>query len=214
MNTAPIDSQIANTSAEFFDSMYRREADPWNFAASPYEQSRYQATIAALGHRRYTRAFEPGCSIGVLTQRLADICETVEAIEISPAAVEQARTRCQSQPNVHITAAALPDYVPDPPLDLIVLSEIGYYFREEDLRALATGLIRSLTPGGTLLAVHWLGHSPDHILSGDQVHETLLALPDLNHDLAERHPSPGSQAGFRLDCWTRAGTPCPVNPSS
>jgi trans-aconitate methyltransferase len=182
----------------FFERMYRQDPDPWNFALSEYEQARYNATMAALGNRRYDRAFEPGCSIGVLTQRLATICAAIEAIDISTTAVEKGKERCREYPHVRISAAALGDYVPEPELDLIVLSEIGYYFLPYNLRVLATRLIGGLQRNGTLLAVHWLGQSPDHTLSGDEVHEILLALPGLTHELSERH------RGFRLDRWRRA----------
>ena len=47
----------STTSTEFFEQKYRENPDPWDFAASEYERSRYEATIAALGTRRYQRAF-------------------------------------------------------------------------------------------------------------------------------------------------------------
>ena len=54
--------------------------------------------------------------------------------------------------------------------DLVVLSEIGYYFEPDGLAALRTGRLGSLEPGGTLMAVHWRGQSDVHVLSGDTVH--------------------------------------------
>jgi 16S rRNA A1518/A1519 N6-dimethyltransferase RsmA/KsgA/DIM1 with predicted DNA glycosylase/AP lyase activity len=62
---------------------------------SKYELGRYETTIRALGGRRFARAFEPGCPIGVLTERLAKICDHVEAMDISPTAVRQAQERCR-----------------------------------------------------------------------------------------------------------------------
>jgi hypothetical protein len=49
-----------------------------------------------------------------------------------------------------------------------------------------------------LLAVHWLGTSKDHVLTGDQVHSMLRALPGLVLDLSERREE------FRLDRWVKA----------
>ena len=186
------------SSASFFERMYREQADPWEFASSQYEQGRYQAICIALEHRRYHRAFEPGCSIGVLTARLAAICDTVEACDLSATAVRQARERCQSMSNVAITCGGVPAAIPNGHFDLIVLSEIGYYFDEMGLLAVMHALLAHLSTGGTLLAAHWLGSSKDHALSGDSVHERIRSIDGLAHEYAER------QAGFRLDRWLRA----------
>jgi len=185
------------TSADFFDEKYRQQADPWNFAGSPYEQNRYDAIFANLAHRRYEVAFEPGCSIGVLTARLATICRRVRAMDISPTAVQHALKRCRNLPNVEITCGSLPRFLPREPLDLVVLSEIGYYLPEDQLESVGAALVQRLSPQGVLLAVHWLGYSEDHLLSGDRVHEVLHGLSGLIHQHAERH------AGFRLDRWVR-----------
>jgi SAM-dependent methyltransferase len=185
------------TSREFFEKKYRGGADPWGFASSSYELRRYGAILAALSGRRYARALEPGCSIGVLTAGLAGLCDQVEASDISPSAVEQARTRCASLKNVHLTCGSLEDAVPGGEFDLIVLSEIGYYFEEAQLAEIAEGLRGRLVRGGTLLAAHWLGRSQDHVLSGDRVHEVLTRLTGMQWELAERYE------GFRLDRWSK-----------
>ncbi len=185
------------SSAAFFETKYSQSADPWSFAASPYEQGRYHATLAALAHRRYRRAFEPGCSVGVLTEQLARLCDAVEAIDFAPSAVAAARRRCAALPQVQITCDDLAARLPLSGFDLVVLSEIGYYFEPDIWRALSAAVVDSLPPGATLLAVHWLGHSDDHRMSGDTVHEILLALDGLRLEQAERHP------GFRLERWSR-----------
>jgi SAM-dependent methyltransferase len=185
------------TSAEFFEGMYRTAADPWNFATSEYEQRRYAATIAALGERRYRRAFEPGCSVGELTAQLSGRCERVDAMDISATAVERARERCQGLENVDILCGDIPRLTPSGMFDLIVLSEIGYYFEELELRMIVESLLRQLERGGVLLAVHWLGSSKDHVLSGDRVHEVLESLDGLVVTCSDRH------AGFRLERWER-----------
>ena len=186
-------------SQSFFETKYRERADPWNFASSAYEQSRYEAILRSLGHRRYQRAFEPGCSIGVLTARLAGICESVQAMDISPSAVQNACIRCKDLANVEITCGAIPDLLPSGCFDLIVFSEIGYYLDEAQLQTVGTILAGRLEANGIFLAAHWLGSSPDHILSGDRVHEILGGLEGLSLEHSERH------AEFRLDRWVR---PC------
>jgi SAM-dependent methyltransferase len=187
----------STTSAEFFDHKYRENPDPWDFARSEYEQSRYDAIVAALGDRQYQRAFEPGCSVGELTYRLAERCALVDAMDISALAIDRAKYRCRELPNVAFHVGGLPHQIPEGEFDLIVFSEIGYYFEEASLQELGNILVRRMRTSGTLLAAHWLGTSKDHVLSGDRVNEILSGLPGLRLDHSERH------VGFRLDRWAR-----------
>ncbi len=178
-----------------FEALYRRTADPWNFGASPYERDRYARTLAALSRERYGAAFEPGCSVGVLTAQLALRCDALLATDVAPTAVAQARRRCAGLSNVELRCEALDEHLPPRRFDLVVFSEIGYYFGPERLLRLIRALPSRLGPGGEFVAVHWLGHSPDHALHGDDVHALLLANLELRHRHAER------RAGFRLDTW-------------
>lgn len=187
----------STTSAEFFEQKYREQADPWNFARSEYERSRYDAIIAALGERRYERAFEPGCSVGELTWRLAALCGHIDAMDISATAIDHAKRRCSGLPNVDLQVGGLPHQIPDGAFNLIVFSEIGYYFDEARLQELGKSLENRIPSSGTLLAAHWLGTSKDHVLSGDRVHEVLGGLDGLRLGYSERHE------GFRLDRWER-----------
>jgi hypothetical protein len=185
----------STTSRAFFEQKYKRNADPWEFSSSSYELGRYDAIINALSFRRYRRAFEPACSVGVLTEQLAIICYRVDATDISSTAVEQATQRCTLRLNVIIKQGALPADVPAGTFDLIVFSEVGYYFRKPQLGSLIDQLMGSLESGGVFLAAHWLGASPDHILDGNEVHQIISSTKGLIHDHAEHHP------GFRLDRW-------------
>jgi SAM-dependent methyltransferase len=185
------------TSAEFFEAKYREQADPWDFARSEYELQRYDATIAALGNRRFAKAFEPGCSVGVLTERLAAMCAEVEAIDFSETAVAEAAKRCAHLSGVKVQCISLPDRMPVIGFDLMVLSEIGYYFTPDEWQDVSSRIISDMDAGATLLAVHWLGHSDDHCMNGEQVHEILSANERLSLEHSERHSQ------FRLDRWTR-----------
>lgn len=185
----------STTSRAFFEEKYKGSEDPWRFASSSYELGRYDAIINALSFRHYRRAFEPACSIGVLTEQLAIICDRVDATDISSTAVEQALHRCQLLPNVIIKQGALPADIPAGTFDLIVFSEVGYYFKKPELRSLIGQLMGSLESGGIFLAAHWLGASPDHILNGNEVHQIISSTKGLIHDHPEHHP------GFRLDRW-------------
>lgn len=183
------------SSAGFFEEKYRRNADPWNFATSAYEQERYAATVTALAHRRYREAYEPGCSIGVFTEKLAEICDQVTACDFSQTAVQEARQRCKFKGNVALACAPLSAEMVPEDCDLLVLSEIGYYFSEHEWMNMVRELIDRLGSGATVLAVHWLGHSADHQISGDRVHQVLESVHNLRHDFSERREY------FRIDRW-------------
>jgi SAM-dependent methyltransferase len=180
-----------------FEARYRAAADPWNYRYSSYERRKYQLTITSLARARYGNCFEPGCSIGELTAKLAARCDRLFALDVSATAVHRARSRCRELRHVHIECVDLRTASLPGPFDLIVLSEIAYYFAPNILAALAARLGQALAPGGELLAVHWLGESADHVLHADEAHRVLhqaLALPQIH---AARHP------GFRVDSWLK-----------
>ena len=186
------------SSPAFFEAMYRANPDPWRFADDPYERARYNAIVAAVPARRFRLAFEPGCSVGELTALLAPRCDRYVATEISPTAVERARRRCAHLSHVEVHVASVADSIPTDPVDLAVLSEIGYYFDERSLASILVSLHDGLTDDAVVVGCHWLGSSPDHTLSGDRVHQVLAS---------ELGP-PASQSRddrFRLDIW-RLGT--------
>ena len=63
----------------YFDRMYADADDPWELSSRWYEQRKYAITMALLPNRRYRHAFEPGCSIGTLTELLTQRCDHVTA---------------------------------------------------------------------------------------------------------------------------------------
>jgi len=115
-------------SQALFEAKYRHDGDLWDFATSTYEQTRYSAILSSLNGRRFRRAFEPGCSIGILTARLAAQCGRVEAIDISTTAASRAEERCRPLSNVNVRQGSLPGDIPGGAFDLILFIEIGYYF--------------------------------------------------------------------------------------
>lgn len=179
-----------------FEARYRDAPgnDPWRFATSAYEQGRYDTAIAALGARRFARAFEPGCATGELTARLARRCDRVVALDPSPTALRAAARRTAGLDGVELRRGALPEDWPDGTFDLLVLSEIGYYFDRATWRELVERAVTAATSGAWLLAVHWTGHSEDHVLHGDTVHRIL-------GEVVGRPAVRADQPGFRCARW-------------
>jgi SAM-dependent methyltransferase len=165
--------------ASYFDDMYANSPDPWGFTTRWYEARKHAITVAMLPKARYRDAFEPGCSIGVLSDLLAPRCGHLLCCDIAPAAVKAAAERTAGHGNVEVQQRAVPGEWPEGQFDLIVLSEMLYYFAESDLDQVLDLAVAALRPGATLLAVHWRHPVTDHPRSGDDVHAALVARPEL-----------------------------------
>jgi len=182
----------------FFDALYARERDPWDFEASPYERAKYDRTVAAIAHRRWGRALEVGCSIGVLTAHLAEHCDELCATDVAQAAVDAARARLCATGHVSVRRAEFPEELPAGPWDLIVCSEVLYYLDRPTLGRAVDACAGALAPGGALVAVHWRHSTQRYPLRGDEVHALLEERLDLRHVHAE------ATDDYRLDRWEAA----------
>jgi cyclopropane fatty-acyl-phospholipid synthase-like methyltransferase len=164
----------SSRSADHFERLYKDSRDPWGFATSEYERTKYVKTIETLGDRHFVSGLEIGCSVGVLTQLLASRCDHLLGVDIVEAPLVSARERCRDQPWVQFAQMTVPQAWPDDRFDLIVLSEVLYYFSLADLDAVIARVKHSLTTGGVALLVHWLGPLDDPT-SGEQAARHFIA---------------------------------------
>ena len=160
---------------DYFAKIYAEEDDPWGFESRAYEAEKYARTIASLPRERYRRAFEVGCSVGVLSELLLRRCDALLATEINDRALARARERNAAQPGGSFAKLNFPEEVPEGTFDLVVLSEVAYYWGEESFglaQALITGQL--LVVGGDLVLVHYTPEETDYPMTGDEVHERWL----------------------------------------
>lgn len=185
-----------------FDALYTGRPDPWGLETSAYERAKYDATLAALPRERYGSALEVGCSIGVLTERLAERCDALLALDVSAVPIARARERLAASPwadRVRFVRAEVPGGWPRGSYDLIVLSEVLYFLEPDEVEAVADLCARDLTPGGAVLIVNWLGPC-DRTLTGNGAAETFatrMATRGLPHVPATRTDR------FRIDRFDR-----------
>ncbi|WP_405783222.1 SAM-dependent methyltransferase [Streptomyces sp. NBC_00859] len=168
-----------STPASYFETMYEHSADPWHLAERWYERRKYDLTVAALPRPRYRSAFEPACSVGELTLRLAERCDALLACDRVPSAAATAAQRTAECSNVTVEHRVLPEQWPDGTFDLIVLSELLYYFDPAALDLLLRHSVRALEPGGTLITVHWNHPADGHLATGDDLAPVLARVPGL-----------------------------------
>lgn len=182
---------------EFFERLYAGRIDPWSVLTSAYERDKYEATMQALAQPRYRHALELGCFIGGLTRLLAGRCDAVTAVDTSAMALRRARELCPAS-NVNFVEAHLPDGEWSGPFDLVVLSEVLYYFSIPALVRLADRLSKVITAKTEFVVVHWTGET-DYPLTGDRATELFQSLMRVELSLRTRHPK------YRLERWVAAG---------
>lgn len=183
-------------SMSYFDSLYADSEDPWDYRHRWYEARKRDLTLAMLPHQRYAQGYEPGCSTGELSRRLAERCDRLLVSDGNASAVATASERLADQGHVEVRHLLLPGAWPQGSFDLIVISEIGYYLGADGLDTLLAQAKRALLPGGVLLGCHWRHPIEGCALTGDQVHARMAALPGL-HRLSQLE-----EADFVLTLWS------------
>jgi LmbE family N-acetylglucosaminyl deacetylase/SAM-dependent methyltransferase len=169
----------APLSRSYFENLYERRDDPWSFETRWYEKRKRAVTIAALPEEKFGSALELGCSIGLLTEALAERCTELLAVDISAAAVKRARKRLAGKAGVTIKRRDVASEFPSGRYDLVVLSEVGYYLDQRSLDELIDHITDGLAAGGTLIACHWRHAVEDYPLSGDAVHAAIRSRSGL-----------------------------------
>lgn len=183
----------------YFEKMFEQTEDPWNLESSYYERAKHAHTVRALEGRIYMNAFEIGCAKGILTRQLAPSCRDLLAVDVSTIALHAARERCETVVHVSFANMLVPSLLPARSFDLVILSEVAYYWADEDLKRVSAWLDSHVRSGGDILLVHWTG-ATDYPQSGDDAVEKLRTMlgDGVLVVTAERMPL------YRLDLWRRA----------
>ena len=179
---------------EHFDRLYASDPDPWRFATSEYERDKYAATLAALPRQHFARAFEVGCSIGVLTRQLAARCDAILAVDVADAALKQAAARCQDRSHVRFARMVVPQDWPPGAFDLILFSEVLYYLGDADRAAAARLSLQALSPGGAVILVNWHGPTDGFCTGDDAAGEMIAACAPALRPVTQRRAE-----RYRLD---------------
>ena len=141
-------------SARALRDSLRRRSRPVGLETSAYEHAKYEHTLAALGDRRYARASRRAARSASSPRCSLHRCEALLAVDIAQTAVDAARERLAAHDHVRIERRTLPGEWPAGPFDLVVCSELLYYWDRPSWRQALPVIAESLAPGGRLVAVH------------------------------------------------------------
>ena len=166
---------------EYWDARYAETPDLFELESAAHGRARYEFLILALADRPLGKTLELGCSVGVLTEMLAERATEVIATDISEVVLETARRRLREAGHSGVTflQADLPEGLPAGPFDTVIASELLYYLRADEVSASAGQLAEALAPGGRLLVAHTRGYFPRHAISADHAARLVGRAPGL-----------------------------------
>ncbi len=152
-------TQTPPKDAVYYERLYQNHHDPWDYLHAA-EQAKYRLSLDAA--RRWQprpgRVLETACSLGYLTDQLADYAPDVYAYDVSETAVAHARQRCQrlgdSATRFHFRVgdAGHPAY-PDAFFNVIFLQDVLLEVTSDVAlrRRMLDEALRMLAPGGVLV---------------------------------------------------------------
>ncbi len=194
-------TQPAASPLVHFEALYAASDDPWQVRASWYERRKRELLLASLDRDRYGKVFEPGCGNGEMSASLARRCDALLACDGAASAVAAAVKRVGQVAGceIRIEQRSLPAGWPrGENFDLIVISELAYYFDAADVNTMAEAVQSTLTDGGLVILCDSRHHFADRVTSTEDVHAAFDKLPQLRRRL--RH----LEDDFLLEAWTRS----------
>lgn len=135
---------------------FATQEDPWNYATSSSQVDRIRREVEMLhavrGGERFQKALEVGCAEGIFTAKLAPLCNSLLAVDISPLALARARRRLEGYDQVQFAQWDIRTDLVRENYDLIVTVHALEYVRNPlKIRHARAKLVNSLCPGGYLL---------------------------------------------------------------
>jgi SAM-dependent methyltransferase len=167
--------------------------DPWSYEANPSERARFSDQAAILDEARRERLFtcglEIGCAEGVFTEVLAERCDSLLVLDVSPTALARTQNRRSWSDRVQFHAFDLQREPIPGTFDLIVVAGVLEYFsrpttlykiREKLARALrADGyLLIETTRANPIVESSWWGR---RLLRGRWINDFICDLPALEN---------------------------------
>ncbi|MEJ7831408.1 MAG: bifunctional PIG-L family deacetylase/class I SAM-dependent methyltransferase [Nocardioides sp.] len=161
------------------DLLHQEDADPWGVDTRWYEARKRALLLALLPRTSFRRGLEIGCSTGALSADLAGRCDRLVAIDASPRAVALAHDRLAQLEHVSVGQVSVPGAWPQDcgagQVDLVVVSEVGYFLSPAALDALLDRIRVCLADDGVVVVCHWRHEVAGWVLDGPRVHALFTA---------------------------------------
>jgi SAM-dependent methyltransferase len=137
------------------DDRYRSGPDPWRYASDPEESRRHDVALELLERSRAPSApdaLEVGCGEGLFTERIADRCSSLLAVDVSRVALARAADRCARLDNVRVSEWDATRGEPLGRFGLVICMDVLCDIRRPLAQRRAVRMVaRSVAPGGLLL---------------------------------------------------------------
>jgi SAM-dependent methyltransferase len=152
--------QVKHGSEKAFDLLYSQKRDPFASGVSRYryQKLKYEKLISFLPKRRYSSVLDVGCGLGPFTRELSPHAARVLGVDLSEAAVIQARDGSRGHANVRFERRDIQEIGKiEEKFDLITVLDVLYYLpnlSDEMLKSVAWQIESLLAPGGLLLLVN------------------------------------------------------------
>ena len=140
-----------------FERIYLEKEDPWDYYSAA-EQAKYRRMVETAKRIQPSplRVLDAGCSLGYLTELLADYSPEVYAFDIAKSAVDRTRDRCNrlnttTRFEVEVGDAIRPCYAPAS-FDVVFLGDVVRNLpTEQDQHLAVRNTLALLKEGGVLI---------------------------------------------------------------
>jgi SAM-dependent methyltransferase len=147
-------------SQKAFDLLYKEKRDPFGSinAGFRYQDLKYERLISFLPKRHYSSALDIGCGLGPFTRKLSPYAKQVLGVDLSEAAILEARELSTSQTNTRFEQCDARELSRiGERFDLIAVLDVLYYLSplsDELLGSIARQIEGLLAPNGVILLVN------------------------------------------------------------
>jgi len=190
VRSARTDSAIGRMRLQYgsraaFEAAYAATSDPWGSASLRYgyQRRKYDHIVTLLPPRRFRRALDLGCGLGLLSQRLTARADETLGLDVADAAIKLARAAATGVRGLTFAQADVMDlpHELDRRFDLVVIADMLYYLSPLDnelLKTLACRVADLLAPGGIcLIANHFFFAADAESRTSRRIHDAFSRSP-------------------------------------
>jgi len=148
-----ISTQVRFLVRYYFEIKWLR-GNPYRVEDRPQDIEKFNHAFNIINQRRYGSILEIGCGDGYFLERYFPLSDRILATDISKLALKMAKERLKGQKNIEFRQFDLIKDDIDKRFDLVVCSEVLYYFTLDQLKAAVPKILKWIKKDGSLLSIH------------------------------------------------------------